>query len=496
MLHDLQAAVAAGAPGYTIPQGLYNFSSTTLEFTLTGATSFALVAEGVTLIFAPRQGLVIANSTAVCVRGLTIDYAPVGFTQGKASDVVYHEGKSAEYDYVSFTLALDEGYPSPTDLITGYGFLNLKTYFYAESTRLMYHSQVQSSPEMSNATEVSPRVWRIFTHIPSTLLGWHPPAEGTLATLSGTSAPAILASNCSDTLVEDVTLYHAAGMGYLELSGGGGTVLRRWRAILPPPSLPPLNRLLATTLDGVHSTSVERGLTLVDSVVSFAGDDLFAVHCELGISWGPAPDGALYIIDTGGDVARTVAAATRGTQLLFFALNATMDQLGEVRVSSISVEPNATLQAEAANCATDIKKERGLIIRNVTGSTLLLRVVFESPLPPAILPRFAALVQNPGRCGFGTRVLNTSLHDSSGGMRLKGINVTVDGCSIANVYGARLLPEPFWTQSESINVTISNNVFVGTGNAPAAPETIEYDPATSPGLSMYNNSITPAPPPG
>ena len=72
--------------------------------------------------------------------------------------------------------------------------------------------------------------------------------------------------------------------------------------------------------------------------------------------------------------------------------------------------------------------------------------------------------------------------------------MTVDSSRVENVYGLRMLPEVFWTQSVSMNVTITNNVLVGTGNAPAAPDSIAYVNDTCPGLVLKNNSITPAPP--
>lgn len=291
-------------------------------------------------------------------------------------------------------------------------------------------------------------------------------------------------------------------MGYLEAGGAGGTVIRNWRAVRPPPgAAQPGDRLLVTTIDGVHSTSVQRGLTLVDSEVSWAGDDLFAVHCELGIAWGvPSSAGGndngsvLYIVDTGGSTARTVALAQPGDELYFFALNDTMDPLGVATVASIAYVDNATLQAQAANASIDIQRVRGYTIRDVSSAAYLVVVTFEPPgLPPAVLPRFSSLVQYQERCGRGTTVVDTYLHDTSGGMRLKGVDVTLDASTLASAYGARMLPEAFWTQSVSFNVTITNSVLTNVGNAPASPDAIAYYPDTCTGLVLANNTVIPAP---
>ena len=488
------AAAASRAAGYTAPAGAYNFSAYPgLSLTLVGATDFYLDLSQALLLFNPSGGLTLRDCERVHVAGATIDAWPVPFAQsvGPMTDVVVYPAPAGHSPTIAFTMALAPGFPSPRDLAPRG---SAKTYWWDAASLALLHSQVQTSPEMLNASETADGRWRVFSRLPLTLKGWTPP-ESALVTLSPSTGAAVLVVNCSGTRVDDFTVHASAGMGYLEAGGGGGTVLQRWRAVRAP------GRLLATNLDGVHSTSVQHGLALLDSEVSFAADDAFAVHCELGIAWGvtPAPAGdELYIIDTGGAVAPTVAAARPGDALYFFALNETMDPLLGSRaltVAAVAVEANATLQAQAAQASADIARERGVDIRSLTGVTLLLRVRFDAPLPAALRARFAAMVMYAERCGRGTAIRRTTLRDSSGGARLKGVNVTVDSSHIENVYGLRMLPEIFWTQSISMNITVTNNVFVGTGNAPAAPDSIAYVPDTCTGLVLANNSITPAPPP-
>lgn len=486
LMDSIRAAMVAGKPGFTIPAGDYAFWSdySSSAITMNGAANFVLDATGATFFIRPGQGLSISNATNLTLRGLTIDFPPeaLHFSQGAVSDISVKPG-----NVVEFVLTLDAGYPELVNRYTSW-MMHPKVIFWDASNRTMLHWQVQTTSTVHDATQLKPGVWRVTTEIGGPTAG-HKPSEGNLATISPVLVPAIDANDCSGNLLEDVTLYGSSGMGYLESGGGGGTVIRRWRAVRQPGS----DRLLSTTLDGVHSTSVEKGLLLEDSEVSFAADDLFAVHCELGITWGVAPAGSnsLYIVDTGGSPARTVALAQPGDTLHFFALNSTMEPLASAKVQALSVVDNATLQADAERVSEDIKAELHLTIRPIGNLSLLVRVDFDpaTPLPASVLKRFSSLVQYDQRCGFGTVVRNTTLHDTTGGMRLKGVNVTVDGVSISRAYGMRMLPEPFWTQSVSRDITIRNSVFNVTGNAPAAPQSVEYVPATCPGLVLSNNTF-------
>jgi hypothetical protein len=138
----------------------------------------------------------------------------------------------------------------------------------------------------------------------------------------------------------------------------------------------------------------------------------------------------------------------------------------------------------------DIQRQLHLTIRPLTAnSTLLMRLSFRDDVSQSLKPRFSALVQFSGRCGSGTIVRNTSLHDTSGGMRLKGVKTLVENSIVSRAYGMRMLPEPFWTQSLAFNLQIINNTFHNCGNSPAAPSPIEYNNETCTGLVLEDNTF-------
>jgi hypothetical protein len=497
LLAAIQAAVAAGEAGYAIPTGTYNFSDT--NFVVTNAQSFSLTAPlsvseeqpSVVFLFAAGYGCILNNWHNSSFTGVTVDYWPVPFTQGTVYNVSRHSGSS----YLTYELDIDAGYPDMSEqFYRNTSVATAKTIFWDVANRTMYHDQVAISTDVHNATLLSNGNWFIYTSMPSVLAGFTPP-NGCLGTISPVTGDAIQCTNCSANTFTNMTLWASSAMGYLETSGLGGNVLTRWRNVRAPQT----SRLLATNLDGIHSTSMSVGMTMTDSEISYAADDLFAVHCELGIAWGvPATSSSgqqqqqLYIIDTGGAGTTMLTHATSGSVLSFWALSPDMDPLGTAVVGNWSYVTNATLQAEAARAGADILAKYGIVMRPLSTETTLLLFQFTSPVAPAILPRYSSLVQFNGRCGSGTYVSNSYFHDTTGGLRIKGVNVTLTDITLYKGYGINMLPEVYWTQSISMDVTIENALLDTTGNAPNAQQSILYVNNTCPGLTLKNITIIPA----
>jgi len=69
---QLNAAIAKRSAAFTIPPGLYNF--TRVNFNISGAANFRVVAAGVTVLFGGTAGVNISNSENVHISGLSINY--------------------------------------------------------------------------------------------------------------------------------------------------------------------------------------------------------------------------------------------------------------------------------------------------------------------------------------------------------------------------------------------------------------------------------------
>ena len=473
------AAIAAGEASYTVAPGLYNFSAlpwgsaATLE--LIGATNFSLISGGdVEFVFPPHGGLTILRGSRVGLVGpFTLDAWPPFTTQGVVSGGV-RDGK-----WFNFTLTLDAGFE-----LDPARFLPSRAIFFDAATRRFLHGQSLCVTSALAAAPLGGGAWAVavtFNCNPTLSV-----PDGALCALTPTPGrPVLQIENSTAVAVSDLTSHAAAGFTLLEVGGGGGHTYTRYRAVRRPGSA----RLMVSGADVFHSTSVAAGAALVDSELSFAADDLFAVHCELGILWRRVNATAFYVIDTSAPPpgGYGLPQALPGQELLLYNMSLAMQRVGTAVLINLTPVTNATLVAEAQAAAAHIRSVLHLDIRPFPVNLLLAQLA-----PPGLpLGDYSALVELSSRCGAGTLVKNSYLHDTNGGMRLKGSRVTVQGSVVENAYGMRMLPELFWTQSVSNNITLADNVLRGCGCSANAPHAIEYNPDIV-GLVLVNNTVYPA----
>ncbi len=471
------SAIAAGAPSYTVPPGLYNFSAAASpELTLANATNFSLLSGGaVEFVFPPHGGLSVTRATDLSLVGpWTLDAWPPFTTQGVVSGGV-RSGK-----FFNFTLTLDAGFE-----LDPARFLPSRAIFFDPATRRYLPGQALCVTSALAAAPLGGSAWALavtFSCNPTLSV-----PSGSLCALTPTPGrPVVQIENSTRVAVSDLTTHAAAGFTLLEIGGAGGHTYTRFRAVRRPGSA----RLMVSGADVLHSTSVGQGPRLVDSELSFAADDLFAVHCELGILWRRVNDTAFYVIDTSGPPpgGYGLPQGQPGEALLLYNMSLRMERVGAAVLAGLLPVTDAALVKEAAAAAEHIRSALHLDIRPFPVNLLLARLA-----PPGLpgLRDYGALVELPSRCGAGTLVQGTYLHDTNGGMRIKASRATVQGSVVENAYGMRMLPELFWTQSVSSNVTLADNVLRGCGCSANAPHAIEYNDDIV-GLVLVNNTVLPA----
>ena len=479
---DLQravaAAIASGVPSYTVAPGLYNFSSLPANASVTldilSATNFTLLSGGeVEFVFPPAGGIRVVNGSQVALAGpFILDAWPPFTTQGVISKGV-RDGQ-----WFNFTLSLEEGYDFDER------FLPSRAIFFDPVTRRFLPNQVLAVTSARSARHLSGTSWAVsvsFSANPTLSI-----PDGALCALTPTSdGPVVLIENSTAVSVTDLTSHAASEFTLLELGGEGGHTYTRFNVVRRAGS----TRLMVSGADVLHSTSVAVGPTLRNSELSFASDDLFAVHCELAILWKRVSATSFFVIDTSGGF-YGFPQAQPGDSLSFYNMSEYMERVGEATLapSGLSRVTNATLIAEAQKAADHIRDVLKLKIRNFSVNLLLMELSSPGLLK---LGDYSALIELPSRCGAGTSIRNSYLHDTNGGMRLKGSRAIVDGVVLEKSYGMRMLPEFFWTQSVSSNITLTNNVLRDCGCTALAPHAIEYNEDIV-GLVLHNNTVYPA----
>ena len=266
----IHTAVAGGQRHVVIPPGVYRTvppPGEKVHLTLKGVRDFEIVADGVTMLCARRTRAILMDGCEnLRIRGLTVDYDPLPFTQGRV--VAVADDKSW------IDVKLDEGYPQQP--FSRIDVVDPTTRFRKRGMPFLWGTK---------ATMITNGVVRVA------LVGiGNAAAVGDLASLSAGPDAAgiphgITLERCSNTVLERVTVHAAPGMGILEAGGEGGTQLRGCRVVPgPTPAGATAPRLLSSSWDAIQHKGVRRGPRVEGCEVESAGDD----------SWSTSSDGFVF----------------------------------------------------------------------------------------------------------------------------------------------------------------------------------------------------------
>lgn len=256
-------AIAEGRSKVVIPPNTYRIAPKTgsVILPIVGAHDLEIVADGVTVVGTKlTTALSVGNSTNVKISGMTINYDPLPFTQGRIVNI------AEDLSYLD--ISLDAGYPR-------------KLY-----SRLTIYDPVARFQK------------RGINHLWGTKASWNPDgtvrislagvgtnaAVGDLATLaggpeSGGIPHGITVGGSSGIAFKNVTLHTAPGFGFLEAGSEGGTVLDGFKLVPgPAPAGASEAPLLTAVWDGIQFKTSKKGPIVENSVIRNAGDDSFSIQ--------------------------------------------------------------------------------------------------------------------------------------------------------------------------------------------------------------------------
>ncbi len=251
-------AVHKGRPQVVIPPGTYRLPP---GIEIRDAKNLKIIADGVKLVCTRlSRALDFIHCANVTLRGLTVDYDPLPFTQGKVTAVAA--------DLNSIDITLDAGYPREA-----YDRIDLcdpKTRFRKRGMPFLWGTRAEM---------VGDDVVRI--HLSD--IG-KAAQVGDLASLSTGPAPggaphAVTIRDCSGMAFDHVTVFTAPGMGIIESDGAGGMTYTHCRVVPGPrPRGATEDRLLSTTWDAMQTVVTHRGPDVEDCEIRSAGDDSWSVQ--------------------------------------------------------------------------------------------------------------------------------------------------------------------------------------------------------------------------
>lgn len=436
---DLQAAIEQainnGDASLTIAPGEYRIDSISDNdaiLQIESAHDLEIIANGVTFIATTlKQILDVDTSSNLTIRGLTIDYDPLPFTQGTVI--------SKAPDNSWFDIQIHSGYDVTTVL--------RRIIFYDPVTRLLKNNmRVRFEPSI---TQISSDVLHIETGPLDDAL-----AVGDLVALtknSLTQSHSVHIAESDHVSIVDVALHSSVSFAFYETHSNANsyTNVRVERGPTPIGATEP--RLLSGLADGLHSSHATIGPTIEDSYFSSQADDAIAINTEFTLI-GDQPDPQTLIV-----------AAKRSTDGLPFVVgdvirgyNRTTGRSHDATVLSIVPDDSVDFAAIQNTYLPDLLRSNWFKIGFL--------VTLDSPIDVGT----GDLLASPDRTGGGFVVRNTTIENHPGrGIHVKASdglieNNTIDGSSGV---GIAVTSEPLgWAEgSFGENVDIFNNVITNTG---------------------------------
>ena len=426
----IDAAAALPKPAVVeVPAGDYDFAGESLL--IAGHSQLTVRSTGsATLWFACGKGVHVANSSQVTVSGFTQDYTRPCFAQGVLRRLTVPsdpEDKHAdafadvEFDAEHFPLPQGPDYP-PTKPPPPSGSGPPKSHIAVKLTlwdpttlRIIVHG----NHLVSSSTRLNGSLFRVaFSGCsdcvipPGTLVTVHP----RLGLSHGTGRPGgltYLITNSSRVTTVNHTLHGSATEALVEAGGEGNHTWRSVRLVRREGQQP--LRLLAANADGFHSSCVRIGPKLLDSELSFTGDDLLNIHSRMSFVLRPLGPTSAYIIDTEGssspgdyDESTYMFPETRSGDAIAFWHLTNLSSAGSATVVSATRCTLPSVIAEARGAWDAINSPPFSQHIGHDFGTRVWRVEWQQPVA---VQRFA-VVDAPRLRPTGAVVRNTHFHDA------------------------------------------------------------------------------------
>jgi hypothetical protein len=265
---DLPALVrehlGRGERTVVIPRGVHRLPETGVR--LAGISDVVIDGPGATLVATSfkHNALALRDCRGVTLRGFTLDYDPLPFTQA------------------TITRRADDGSWLEFRVHDGYAALEgehavRRAHVFDGATRLWKKNAPDLYPTSVAMTEA--REGRLELNLPAGLLRGIR-AGDLLAFNVRRSSAIMLAAGCEDVCLEDVTIHSAPGAAIIArfVSGEKNTFRRVTisRGPTPPGATEP--RLLSASADGINYAYTRHGPLIEQCDFSFHGDDSINLH--------------------------------------------------------------------------------------------------------------------------------------------------------------------------------------------------------------------------
>jgi len=500
---DLQGLVdrelKAAKKRIVVPPGRYRVKPRNREhLALRNVTGVEIIARNVEMICTETtRALTFEGCRDVTLRGLTIDYDPLPYTQGRIA--------SLSADKMSHEIELFDGYPGAEEVKPSkYEIFKADTRtlrfgsYYGFKVEKLRPRRISAPDVESGAITRAARRIRVTKSANYRRNLFKPEEVGDIIAIGTAHAPggsiphAVYANRCANLKLEDVSLYASNCFGFFETNCDGTTYLRCHVDRRPPEAdlkerASP--RIRSLNADAFHSKHAVKGPALVECVARFQGDDC---------------------INICGDY--HMVTSCNGMELRVLAKRGMNIEAGEP-VELLTYKGRRLPDAKVAKIERDGEintAEKRFLSRQRMNDNLKnnrhgsLTKAYRITLDRAVDLPMGSLICSMRRTGNGFAVRNCDFgYNRSRGILIKASDGEVVGNTLTECWmeAVKVAPEYWWLESGSSNsVRIADNVIKRCGSIAVAVYAFGGARNVAPAgahndISITGNTITDCPVP-
>jgi len=468
----INESLNSGARRIVVPPGRYRvLPQHSQHLVLRGLKDVEIITDGVEMVCTETtRALTISRCTNVVLRGLTIDYDPLPFTQGRITAI--------SPDRKTYDVELFDGYPDAS-MVRNFKY----EVFRPDTPALRCEDRDVSRIETLDSR-----------HLRLTCPGSHdrhPEQVSDLIVIGAEYAPhgsiphAVECSNNANVRLENVTLFGSNCFGFLEYNCDGSVYLR-CRIDRRPPDDDPVKRasarLRSLDADAYHSKHAIKGPSYIECSARFMGDDC---------------------INICGDYHMVMAAQGRSLRVLAKGqMNIQPGDPVEVVLYSGERLPDAVAVAvEPAGSIHD--DEKAFLARQPLDANLKsgrgLGNAFTVTLDREVAMARGGILCSARRVGNNFVVRNCSFgFNRSRGILIKASHGEITGNRLEGCWMSAILvsPEYWWLEAgSSTDLYITGNTILNCGSIPICVEASGGNGSVAPAgahrnIAISSNTIT------
>ena len=447
---DLQSFVdstlRSGKRRIVLPRGRHRVSPRdSVHLRLTALTNVEIIAEGVEMICTETScAISFEKCRDVRLRGMTIDYDPLPFTQGRIVRLAPDRGW--------FEFEVIEGYPDFSKVEKRVEIFDAAS---GELLRELPDSEIAAVHPMGERhfRIVRPKGFSFPDRVYQEQIGDILVTNQRSA--NGTGDHAIVATDCAGLKLEDVTLYASPLFGFLELRCDG-TNYRRCKIDRRPQEEDPikrgLRRLRSLNADAFHSIQATQGPAIVGCTAKFQDDDCVNIH------------GTYHLVTAShGNDLRVVAASGQltihpGDKVEFIPYEGKRP----ADAVAVRIEPDEPINEAEKTFVQKHPMDEHLRQRLLSNNARFFKITLDHAAPLTM----GAGVCSSRSVGNGCLVQDCDFgHNRSRGILIKASNAKVLGNTITRSWMTAVLVAPefaWWMEAAcASNVLIEGNTVVG-----------------------------------